>query len=178
MKKIIITLILIACGAAGYFGYNHFEEKKITDSSSWVQVGNSEFTAELPENMEASSELYTVSTGAEQIACYVSDYATFSVAKIPYSVNEALRTLDLKTYLSNLKIDGESLNLISVNDGFYYTRQVDRKDMFNNSDSVYTVEAMFKGEDAVYSVAICCRAEDMPEYNDSMIKWLESFKLN
>ncbi|GEM_PF-1988799 len=177
MKKIIALVIVLVLAAAGYFGYGYMLDKNVTDSSRWTEFQNSEFKVTLPKNMKSSDKLYHTSSGQEQIAFYQSKKACFSVAKIPYSANESLKKLDIEQYLSNMTINGKELDLIPVNDGFYYSRTKEASDVFKNTKEVFVIEGMFKGKNAVYSVAIQCRADDRGKYEDSMLKWLESFTL-
>lgn len=177
MKKLLTVIIVVVCGVLCFFGYNYISEKNITDSSKWVEFDNSEFTVTLPENMKSSSKLYTVSTGQEQIAFYENSDSCFSVAKLPYSQNEALKNIDIKDYFKNLQINGQSITMFPVNDGYYYSRQVNSSGIFDNTSDIFVIEGVFKGETAVYSVVIQCRLSDKDTYEDSMLKWLESFKL-
>ena len=176
MKKIITIIIIAILATAGYFGYDYMMDNSITNTSEWSETGNSEFTVKLPENMKSSSKLYSVSTGEEQIAFYENSKVAFSVAKLPYSINENLKNIDLKTYLGNIQINGEKINLISVNDGYYYST-LKKSSFFKGNDEVFVIESMFKGDNAIYSVAIQCRERDRKDYEDSMIEWLKSFKL-
>ena len=176
MKKLATVIIIAVLAAAGYFGYDYVMDKNITNNSAWSETGNSEFTVTLPESMKSSSKLYSVSTGEEQIAFYENSKVAFSVAKIPYSVNENLKNIDLASYLGNISINGEKINVKPVNDGYYYS-SLKKSSFFKDSDNVFVIESMFKGNDAVYSVAIQCRERDRNDYENSMIEWLESFKL-
>lgn len=177
MKKIIALVIILVLAAAGYFGYGYILDKNVTDSSCWTEFQNAEFKVTLPKNMKSSDKLYYTSSGQEQIAFYQSSKVCFSVAKIPYSVNESLKQLDIEHYLSNIKINDKSLDLIPINDGFYYSMKKETSGMFKNTNEVFVIEGMFKGENAVYSATIQCRADDRGKYEDSMLKWLESFEL-
>lgn len=177
MKKIITVIIIAGLATAGYFGYDYTMDKSITDNSKWVENVNSEFTVKLPESMKSSSKLYSVSTGEEQIAFYENSKVAFSVTKLPYSVNENLKNIDLESYLGNIKINDEKINLKPVNDGYYYSRQK-KSSFFKDTDDVFIIESVFKGDNAIYSVAIQCRERDRNDYESSMVEWLESFKLN
>lgn len=177
MKKIIIAVIVVICFSVGFFGYKYFTKIDVTDSSKWEYVYNDEFTVKLPENMEASDNLFYTSTGQKQIAFYQNSEVCFSVAKIPFSTNEALKTIDIKTFCQNIEINGKKLDIIPVNDGYYYTTDRETENVFENTSSIFSIEGIFKGNDAIYSVAIQCRKEDKIEYKSSMIEWLESFEL-
>jgi len=178
MKKIITIIIIAVLATAGYFGYDYYMNMKITDSSEWSETGNSEFTVKLPENMKSSSNLYYTSDGQEQIAYYHNSKIGFSVAKIPYSVNENLKNIDIESYFGNLKINGEKLNLKPVNNGYYYSRQMEMSGIFKDTKKIFKMEGMFKNDNAVYSVVIQCRKRDRKDYEDSMLEWLQSFELN
>lgn len=177
MKKIITAAVVFLIAFAGFSGYRYFSEKKTTDSSKWEYVHNDEFTAEIPSNMKSASNLYYTSDGQEQIAFYQNSEACFSVAKIPFSKNEALKTVDLKSFYSKIEINGEKLDILPVNDGYYYTTDMKSKNLFDDTEEVFSMEGVFKGDDAVYSVVIQCRKEDKAEYRNSMLKWLESFEI-
>lgn len=177
MKKLIIPIAVAVCGVGGFFGYNHSIDKGITDSSKWTEVGNGEFIARIPDNMESESRLLSTSAGQEQIAYYSNSKTAFSVAKIPFSANKALESIDLESYCNNLEINGKKLNITPINDGFYYSCVKNSSGVFKNTDSIFVIEGIFRGDSAVYSVAVQCRAEDKNSYEDSMTEWLESFRL-
>lgn len=178
MKKIIISLIItLVCAAAGYFGYGYMLDKNITDSSRWKKFYNDEFSVDLPKNMESSDKLLYSSNGQKQIAFYHNSKALFSVAKLPYSTNEALKDLDIEKYFSKITINGEKPALIPINDGFYYTIIKNNAGAFKKKEDIFEIEGTFKGKTAIYSVVIQCRLEDKDDYEDSMLKWLESFEL-
>lgn len=178
MKKIIISVIItLVCAAAGYFGYGYMLEKNITDSSRWDTFYNDEFSVDLPKDMKSSDKLFHTSDGQKQIAFYHNSKACFSVAKIPYSVNSALKDLDLEKYFSKITVNGEHLTLFPINGGFYYTSTKKNSGSFKKTDEVFEIEGAFKGKNAVYSVVIQCRVEDRDKYEESMLKWLESFEL-
>lgn len=177
MKKIITILVIAVLVTAGYFGYDTVMDKNITSSSHWTETGTSEFTVNLPDSMKSSSKLYTVSTGQEQIAYYSNSKACFSVAKLPYSVNENLKNIDIESYFGNFKINDEKINIKPINDGYYYSRQTELSGIFKDTKKVFKMEGMFKGDNAIYSVVIQCRERDRKDYEDSMTEWLESFKL-
>ena len=67
--------------------------------------------------------------------------------------------------------------MIPINNGYYYDIDKKAKNVFDNTENVFSIEDVFKGDEAVYSVVIQCRKEDKAEYKDSMLKWLESFEL-
>ena len=177
MKKIIICSLIILCVFAGFLSYKHFMKHDITDGSKQEYVYNDEFTAKIPDNMKSSDKLYYSSSGEEQIAFYQNSEACFSVAKIPFSTNQSLKTIDLKTFYSKIEINCEKLNMIPINNGYYYDIDKKAKNVFDNTENVFSIEDVFKGDEAVYSVVIQCRKEDKAEYKDSMLKWLESFEL-
>ena len=152
-------------------------DKKISDSSEWSETGNSEFTVKLPESMKSSSNLYYTSDGQEQIAYYYNSKVGFSVAKIPYSVNENLKNIDIKSYLGNITINGKSLDVKPVNSGYYYAMDTESSGYFKDTKKVFKMEGAFKGENAFYSVVIQCRERDRNDYEDSMTEWLKSFEL-
>lgn len=177
MKKIITVIIIAVIVTAGYFGYDYTMNQKINNVSEWSETGNSEFTVKLPENMKSSSNLYYTSDGQEQIAYYYNTKIGFSVVKLPYSVNENLKNIDIKSYLGNRKINGEKVDLKSTNDGYYYSRQTELSGVFKDTKKIFTMEGMFKGDNAIYSVVIQCRGRDKKDYEDSMTEWLNSFEL-
>lgn len=177
MKKIITAIIITVLATAGYFGYNYTMESKITDSSKWSQTGNAEFSVKLPDNMESGSNLWYTSDGQEQIAYYYNSKVGFSVAKLPYSVNENFKNIDIKNYLGNITVNNEKPDVKPVNDGYYYSIVKKSSETFSDTDNVFTVESIFKGDSAIYSVAIQCRERDRKNYEDSMIEWLKSFEL-
>lgn len=178
MKKIIISVIItLVCAAAGYFGYGYMLEKNITDSSRWNTFYNDEFSVDLPKDMKSSDKLFHTSSGQKQIAFYHNSKACFSVAKLPYSVNAALKDMDIEKYFSKITVNGEHLTLFPINGGFYYTSTKKNSSSFKKTDEVFEIEGAFKGKNAVYSVVIQCRLEDKDKYEESMLKWLESFEL-
>lgn len=178
MKKIIISVIItLVFAAAGYFGYGYMLDKNITDSSHWKKFYNDEFSVVLPKNMESSDKLFHTSDGQKQIAFYHNSRACFSVAKLPYSVNAALKDIDIEKYFSKITVNGEHLTLFPINGGFYYTSIKKSSGSFKKTEDVFEIEGAFKGKTAVYSVVIQCRLEDKDEYEDPMLKWLESFEL-
>ena len=124
----------------------------------------------LPEALESTNDLYYTSTGTEQIACYVKENVGFSVAKLPMS-SDRIQRLDLKKYISSLEINGEKLEAIEINDGYYCVKNGD------SSDDYFKIEAIFKGKNEVYSVVASCIMADKSKYEESMIKWIESFTL-
>ncbi|MDE6520715.1 MAG: hypothetical protein K2K91_09740 [Ruminococcus sp.] len=177
MKKIIIAVIVVIFLSGGFFGYKYFSKIDVTDSSKWEYVYNDEFIAKLPENMKESDNLFYTSTGEKQIALYQNSEVCFSVAKIPFSANESLKTIDIKTFCKNLEINGKKLDIIPINDGYYYTTDREAENIFENTSSIFSIEGIFKDDDAIYSVVIQCRKADKTEYESSMIEWLESFRL-
>lgn len=177
MKKIITVIVIAVLATAGYSGYDYTMDKSINDASEWSETGTSEFTVTLPENMKSSSNLYYTSDGQEQIAYYYNSKAGFSVSKIPYSVNENLKNIDIKSYMGNLTINGKSLDVKPINDGYYYVIQTQSSGYFKDTKSVFKMEGAFKGENAFYSVVIQCRERDRKDYEDSMTEWLNSFEL-
>ena len=177
MKKITTVIIIAVLATAGYFGYDYAMDKSITNNSAWSETGNSEFTVKLPESMKSSSNLFYTSDGQEQIAFYENSKVDFSVVKIPYSVNENLKNIDVKSYLENLKINGNSIDAKAVNGGYYYAISRELKGYFQDTKKVFEIDGMFKGENAFYNVEIHCRERDRNDYENYMIEWLESFKL-
>ncbi|MDE5583805.1 MAG: hypothetical protein K2J08_08875 [Ruminococcus sp.] len=177
MKKIITIIIIAVLATGGYFGYDYIMDKKIVNSSEWSETGNSEFTVRLPENMKSGSNLYYTSDGQEQIAYYYNSKAGFSVAKIPYSVNENLKNIDIKSYLGNITINGEHLDIKPVNNGYYYAISTKSSVCFKDTKNLFKMEGVFQGENAFYSVVIQCRERDREDYENSMIEWLKSFNL-
>lgn len=84
-----------------------------------------------------------------------------------------LSRLDLKTYLNNLTINGEPVNPVEVNGGYYY-----RAKGSASSGDIFRIDAIFKNDNAVYSISTGCPALERAQYEQSMIKWVESFTLN
>lgn len=180
MKKIFVvggSIVGAAACAAIIFGLISTNSVDITDSSKWRYVTHDEFSVRLPEALEPSTKLYNTSWGSEQIACYSCDDIVFSVAKQPYSGNSNLESVDLKKYIDNIKIDGEKLEPIAVNNGYYYKTKRNSSPAPEDSDNIFQIEALFKGDDAIYSVATNCKMEDKAEYEESMVKWVEGFSL-
>ncbi len=176
MKKVITVIVVLLCFAAGFGAYYYKTDYSITNSSQWHSLNESEFSAKIPKTMEKGSS-YSTSTGQQGIASYSNSKAAFSVSKISYSQNEALKDMDLKEYLSNLKINGQKLTPVAINDGYYAAYTKTSKDFFNEDTEIYMVEAMYQGDDALYSVTVCCRLSDRKKYESSMMEWLDSFKL-
>lgn len=175
MKKIIlisVSVIAAAICAVIIFMVASANKIDLNDSSKWVNVSHSEFSVKLPEALESSTQLYSTSLGTEQIACYSKDEVFFSVAKKGMSSADISR-LDLKTYLNNLTINGEPVNPVEVNGGYYY-----RAKGSNSSGEIFRIDAIFKNDSAVYSVSTGCPALERTQYEESMIKWIESFYLN
>ena len=173
MKKILAILgIIITIAVCGLIVFTVISENTVdlTDTSDWHYVTHSEFEAKLPEALESTNDLYYTSTGTEQIACYVKENVGFSVAKLPMS-SDRIQRLDLKKYISSLEINGEKLEAIEINDGYYCVKNGD------SSDDYFKIEAIFKGKNEVYSVVASCIMADKSKYEESMIKWIESFTL-
>lgn len=178
MKKVIIFIVIaVVAAAAGVFVFFNSIEKNMTDSSKLKTFSHAEFTVKLPQNMKPKKNLYTVSTGEEEIAYYSNTQACCSISKIPYSANEYLKDMDIEKYCQNLKINGESITIYPVGDGFYYYRDVEASNIFKNTTELFNIEAIFKGENAVYSIVTQCRAADKAKYKDIMISWIETFQL-
>lgn len=179
MKKLLAAVaILLSIAACAVIVFNVVSGKNVdvTDQSQWEYISHDEFSAKLPSAMESSSKLYSTSTGSVQLACYTYDDIVFSVAKKAVS-SDQLKSLKLKEYIQNIKINGESLVPIKVNNGYYYkiTTYPSAPDL---TDATLQMEALFKGSNAVYSVKACCPMENSAEYEESMIAWIESFSLN
>lgn len=177
MKKILAILgTIITIAVCGLIVYAMISENTVdlTDASDWHYVTHSDFEAKLPKALESSDNLYYTSTGSEQIACYSYEDMVFSVATLPMS-SDLIEKLDLEKYISNLEINGEKLEPIELNGGYYYTRT--RNSSADKTNDIFQAEALFKGKNKVYNVIVYCPMEDKAKYEESMQKWIESFTL-
>lgn len=177
MKKGLTILgIIITIAVCGLLVFALISENTVdlTDSSEWHYVTHSEFKAKLPKDFESSDNLYYTSTGSEQIACYSYKDIVFSVATLPMS-SDLIEKLDLEKYISNWEINGEKLEPIELNGGYYYTRT--RNSSTDKTNDIFQAEALFKGKNKVYNVIVYCPMDDKAKYEESMQKWIESFTL-
>ncbi len=177
MKKILAILgTIITIAVCGLIVFTVISENTVdlTDTSDWHYVTHSDFEAKLPKALESSDNLYYTSTGSEQIACYSYEDMVFSVATLPMS-SDLIEKLNLEKYISNLEINGEKLEPIELNGGYYYTRT--RNSSADKTNDIFQVEALFKGKNKVYNVIVYCPMEDKAKYEESMQKWIESFTL-
>lgn len=170
MKKVLITLgSLIAVAACAVIIFFAISKNKVdlTDSMTWRTVTESEFTAKIPDVLEATDKLFHTSTGTEQIACYSYKDVVFSVAR--KSADSGYTKQHLEKQLNNIKINGEPINHKEIGDGFYYD---------SLDDGTYEIDGLFLGNGKIYSIVIECDGSNMNEYKDSMLKWLESFTIS
>ena len=171
MKKFLVVLIVfvLLAGVGGFFFITH--SKSMTDSGSWQEVTNSEFSMTIPKTMKEGKSNYTSSFGQEGVAYYSNVMGSVSVSKIPYSKNQYLADMDVKEYMNSLTIDGQKLTAYPINDTYYceyFTTQ--------GKTENFVIEAFYKGDDALYGVAVRYRSNDRKKFEKSMIKWIESFK--
>lgn len=179
MPKFVQTLIVVAVFLLIGFGYVYYKNTySLTNEKSYHEVSTSEFSMTIPKTLEKSSTTGSVSDGMVPVAFYTSEKAAVDIEKIPYSQNPALESMDMDAYLEYLSATDSDMKPTKDGDVVYVTYIDDGGSAaLKNSKDCYVVEALFQGDDAMYSVNAYCYNEDKDKYEESLIKWVKSFKL-
>lgn len=176
LKRVIGVLIGVVVALGVVFGMRFYEGMTITNEKQWKEVGNSEISVTIPKTMKEGKGLDS-SSGTEAVALYGNSKASVSVNKLSYSSNPELKGVDLKMLIGMLSMGGQKLSATPIGDGYYATYTEDLRASNGDKKTCYSIEAFFEGSDALYSIKVTCFLEDRAEFEPSMLKWVESFKI-
>lgn len=169
VKSLIVILIIIALGIGFYFFKNSL---CYTVPAFYHEVSTSDFTMKIPSALKKES-----STDSDTVAFYTSEKAAVNITKIDYSVNPALESIELKDFGDYAALGGFDGDF-TYKDDFVYTSYNDSASgVMGDTQDCYVIEALYKGDDALWSVNAYCRVGDKAEFEDSLLKWVESFEL-
>ncbi|MBQ4096303.1 MAG: hypothetical protein IJC65_07785 [Oscillospiraceae bacterium] len=180
VSQVVITIILVIVGAiAGvlFYVYNSGkEDRSITDVDSYkTESIKGGFTIEIPDVMEESDETYKTSSGEEQLAYFECDIAAVSVAR--QNMGGELTVPMIEKLFENYTVNGENVNAQNKGDYILISYKASGKGILENDEDAYLVIGYMPKDTYLYAVSTVCYYSDAADYEEYMIKWIESFSL-
>lgn len=172
----VLTLIVfVACAGLAIYFTKTKDDKSIRDTDSYKTIDMTGCSIKIPESFVNSSDHYYVSNGTKNLCFYECDKASVSVDV--QQQNGVTITQDMiDKNLENYKINGESVNPVNMGDYTLTSYETTDKVMDGDVETVHILCAYFAKDDCIYAVSACCSAEDFSEYEEYMLKWIDSFK--
>lgn len=166
----VVIVLAAAFGVAKAFvlkdGYS------ITHDGSWREVSHSEVSITIPKTMKLDKDRSVKKDNTEAVY-YKNTKAEVRIGKTGYPDPEKLKKVDLEEIVTkNAEKQGNSA-VKKINNGYYFTYVGKEK-----TQTHYSLLAFFIEGDAIYDVEVSCLLGDKDKFEDSMVKWLESFEIS
>ena len=186
-KTPFIILLVLVLGVAGFFGYKKLLEKSITDESTWHNVTGDGYSITVPKTLKKGEMLTVGDSDIKLVDFYTSQDVGFDVCVCQYTEEEKaiLGGLSVQEVFNIYTADGRRTRKINdqelkfkVREGKnYFYAGVNRHciNHIGKTDEVYYIEAIFPYKDCYYQVDVYCAETDKDKYEETLLKWLDSF---
>lgn len=179
VSQVVITIVVVIVGAiAGilFYVYNSGkEDRSIKDVDSYkTESVKGGATITIPKVFEEDDTTYSTSTGAEELAYFECEKAAVSIGRIDMKT-EITQDL-LNTYFANFKVNGESVNPQDKGDHTVISYKSSGEGILKDDEDAYLVIGYYVKDTYLYAVTTCCYYSDAVDYEEYMLKWIDSFE--
>lgn len=186
-KDALIFLIMAAAvGIIAFIVYKVIIGRDIRSEDSWETVKKDGYSITIPSVMKESSDVSEMDSDYTKLGFFKCADACVYISKADFNEDEKKiikqRGVDgLRNWMlenaAEQSINGYKLSPVQSGELIIVEYPVNQEDYVKDTDELWTVSATLLTDDCVYQIDAYCARSESEKYESSMVKWLESFRL-